>query len=160
MLISIRRALEPLPISDKNAQNLFKLIKRINHPNVMSVEFFIDAGIFYVVRSYDDDFVCDRKFMNRLLKAQCNSRFTILLNRTKNKASMTLCDIRYISCHIAVSKIFAAAVMFFLCHAMLRYILYFKSELIYLFFFFIVWICLETSNSTLLTGLTLLGIQF
>lgn len=52
-----RRALEPLPIKDVKAQQLFKLIKKLNHPNIMNVEFFIDKDIFYVVRSYDDDYV-------------------------------------------------------------------------------------------------------
>ena len=49
--------MEPLPISDKKAQALFQLVKKLNNPNIMKCDYFVDNGIFYLVRSYDDDYV-------------------------------------------------------------------------------------------------------
>ena len=33
------------------------LINKINHPNIILVDFFYEDGLFYVVRTYEDDYV-------------------------------------------------------------------------------------------------------
>ena len=49
--------MEPIPISDRSVQDLFILVKDINHLNIMEVDYFVQDDIFYVVRRYDDDYV-------------------------------------------------------------------------------------------------------
>jgi len=52
-----RKALEPEKIEDEELKYLFALIKKIDHPNIMKVDYFIENDVFYVIRTYDDDYV-------------------------------------------------------------------------------------------------------
>ncbi len=56
-LITNRKALEPVEVKDEEAKFLFSLIKEIDHPNIMKVDYFVEENHFYVIRTYDDDYV-------------------------------------------------------------------------------------------------------
>lgn len=51
-----RKALEPVEVKDEETKYLFSLIKEIDHPNILKVDYFIENDQFYVIRTYDDDF--------------------------------------------------------------------------------------------------------
>lgn len=51
-----KKALEPTEVKDEESKYLFSLIKEIDHPNIMKVDYFIENDIFYVIRTYDDDY--------------------------------------------------------------------------------------------------------
>lgn len=51
-----KKALEPVEVKDDETKYLMSLIKELNHPNIMKVDYFIENDHFYVIRSYDDDF--------------------------------------------------------------------------------------------------------
>lgn len=53
----IRKAVEPVLVRSEMAKRLFKMIIKMNHPNIIRCEYFVDDGIFYVVREYNDDYV-------------------------------------------------------------------------------------------------------
>jgi hypothetical protein len=52
-----RHACEPVLVRDPMPRQIFKIVKQLNHPNLMDLDYFVDDGFFYVVRSYDDDYV-------------------------------------------------------------------------------------------------------
>jgi len=52
----IKKAVEPVLVKSENAKRLYKLIIKINHPNITRYEYFVDDGLFYVVREYNDDY--------------------------------------------------------------------------------------------------------
>jgi len=49
-------ALEPILVKDPMPRKLIKLVKHLNHPNLLYLDYFVDDGYFYVVRPYDDDY--------------------------------------------------------------------------------------------------------
>lgn len=53
----VRKAAEPVLVRSQMAQNLFRLIIKMNHPNIIRCEYFVDNGLFYVLREYNDDYV-------------------------------------------------------------------------------------------------------
>jgi len=39
------------------SKKVFKLINKLDHPNIIKVNYFYEDGYFYVIRTYDDDYV-------------------------------------------------------------------------------------------------------
>lgn len=53
---NVKKGVEPVLVKDKMAQQVFMLVNKINHPNIVLVDFFYEDGLFYVVRTYEDDY--------------------------------------------------------------------------------------------------------
>ena len=52
-----RKASEPIIAIDEMSKKVFKLINKLNHPNIIKVDYFYDDGYFYAIRTYDFDYV-------------------------------------------------------------------------------------------------------
>jgi hypothetical protein len=52
-----RKAAEPVIVIDEMSKKVFKLINKLDHPNIIKVNYFYEDGYFYVIRTYDDDYV-------------------------------------------------------------------------------------------------------
>ena len=65
-------------MKNEETKYLFSLINEIDHQNIMKVDYFVENKIFYVVRTYDDDYVIITLKIKRNYKLQ-----TYLQNLTK-----------------------------------------------------------------------------
>ena len=57
IFITLRKAAEPVIVIDEMSKRVFKQINKLDHPNLIKVDYFYDDGFFYVIRTYDDDYV-------------------------------------------------------------------------------------------------------
>ena len=72
--------MEPTEVKDEESKYLFSLIKEIDHPNIMKVDYFIENHIFYVVRTYDDDYVTHFSILFFILNLNLNVILTSMVS--------------------------------------------------------------------------------
>lgn len=53
---NIKKSIEPVLVRDEMAQEVFQTVNAMNHPNLIRTDFFWEDDLFYVVRTYEDDF--------------------------------------------------------------------------------------------------------
>lgn len=56
MDFNVKKASEPIIVIDEMSKKVFKLINKLNHPNIIKVDYFYDDGYFYAIRTYDFDY--------------------------------------------------------------------------------------------------------
>lgn len=54
------------------AQRVFKLVNDLNNPHLLKPHYFNDNGLFFVTRTYDEDYVIKLLFINKKYKRETN----------------------------------------------------------------------------------------